>query len=352
VYDYILNPSLAATMKKVFPNKFGVINGGQPLEGFYYDDVQHDTRRLRVVRWGEGYTTDCPFCTDTRGRFTINHRWGVYDSETGFNGYELWRCYNEECQADPSHRRELRDKLTAHWLTAPVVKVPKVKKVEKPKLEPVEFPGILVPLTELPKTHHAITYLQDRGFDPNELSRLWRISYAEHVPARTRGAMSSNRIIIPVYDGGVMVGWQARFVGEVDWKATGVQKYLTYYPKSLCFYGMDEAENEDTLVIVEGATSVWRYGFGALPLLGKTMSAVQTEIMIERGRGRPVVLIPDNKQDSDESIAAFQKVASQLEDAAYPGCIGYAPLPPGTDPANLTTAQLRNLTKAVVNACR
>ena len=34
-----------------------------------------------------------------------------------------------------------------------------------------------------------------------------------------------------VRDGGAMVGWQARFIGEVDWKAAGIQKYLTYYPK-------------------------------------------------------------------------------------------------------------------------
>lgn len=349
-FDYILNPSLAATMKRVFPNKFGVINAGQPLEGFYYDDVQNNSRRLRVVTWGEGYTTDCPFCTDERGRFTINHRWGVYDPETGYNGYELWRCYNEDCQANLNYRRELRDKLTASWLAAPVVKVPKVKKVEKPKLEPVEFPGILVSLTELPRTHHAITYLQDRNYDPDELARLWRVSYAEHVPPRQRGSYSMDRIILPVYDRGVMVGWQARFIGDVDWKKTGIQKYLTYYPKSLCFYGMDEAEQEDTLVVVEGATSVWRYGFGALPLLGKTMSMVQVEILRERGRGRPLVLIPDT--DDEESLPAFQKVANQLAEAGYPGCIGYAPLPPKTDPANIPTAQLRKLVKAVVDACR
>jgi len=336
-------------MKKVYPHKFGVINAGQPLEGFYYDDIKDNSRRLRVVRWGEGYTTDCPFCTDERGRFTINHRWGVYDPETGFNGHELWRCYNEDCQSNPDYRRELRAKLMASWLAAPVLKVPRVKKVEKPKLEPVEFPGVLVPLADLPSEHHAPSYLRDRGYDPIELSKLWKVSYAEHVPARTRGAMSADRIILPVHDNGVMVGWQARFIGDVDWKKLGIQKYLTYYPKSLCFYGMDEAEQEDTLVIVEGATSVWRYGFGALPLLGKTMSATQTEILMDRGRGRPIVLIPDT--DDEESLPAFQRVAKQLTDAGYPGCIGYAPLPPKTDPANLTTTQLRKLTKAVVEAC-
>jgi hypothetical protein len=348
-HDYVLNPSLMAAMDRVFA-KVNVVNAGMELEGFYYDDVQSGARRLRVVRWGEGYTTDCPFCGDSRGRMTVNHRWGVRDHETGFNGYELWRCYNEDCQSDPGNRAKLRAQLTAVWVACPVLRPPRVKSVDKPVLEPAEFPGVLVPLTELPRTHHAITYLRDRGYDPDELSRLWKVCYAEHVPPRTRGAMSAGRIIIPVHAGGVMVGWQARFIGEIDWKATGVQKYLTYFPKSLCFYGMDEAEPEDALVIVEGVTSVWRYGFGALPLLGKTISQTQVGILMERGRDRPVVLIPDT--DDPESYPAFVKVAGLIQAAGYGGNIGYAPLPPNTDPANLTQAQLRHLTQAVVGACR
>lgn len=351
-YEYVLNPALATAMRRVFPHKHGVVNPGQELEGFYYDDVQSNTRRLRVVRWGEGYTTDCPFCSDERGRMTVNHRYGVRDNETGRSGYELWRCYNEDCQADYENRKNLWDRLTVAWQSGPVLRAPAVKRVEKPKLEPVEFPGVLVPLDQLPRTHHARTYIEnDRGFDADELAAKWRVSYAEHVPPRIRGSMSSDRIIIPVYDGGVMVGWQARFIGEVDWKALGVQKYLTYFPKSLCLYGLDEAASEDILVIVEGATSVWRYGYGALPLLGKTMSAVQVGILVERGRNRPIVLIPDTKTGAS-SLDEFCKIGSDLTAAGYGGPIGYAPLPDNTDPAMLSTARLRRLVKAAADVCK
>jgi hypothetical protein len=88
----------------------------------------------------------------------------------------------------------------------------------------------------------------------------------------------------------------------------------------------------------------------AWPEFGKTISQTQVGILMERGRDRPVVLIPDT--DDPESYPAFVKVAGLIQAAGYGGNIGYAPLPPNTDPANLTQAQLRHLTQAVVGACR
>jgi hypothetical protein len=347
VADDVMNPGLLWALARTFPS-VAVHNAGRPLKGYYAADPYTGRRRLRVFEWGESYAADCPFCNDTRGRLSVNNRYGVRDPETGHAGYELWKCFNEECQGDRANRDRLRDMLSLALMRhTPVSRRPIVKPAGTAELTPVEFPGVLVPLTELPGTHHALAYLKGRGFDPDELSRVWKVGYAEHVPPKTRGAYSSDRIIIPVHDGGVMVGWQARYVGEVDWKATGTQKYLTYYPKSMCLYGLDEAENEDTLVIVEGVTSVWRYGFGALPLLGKTISATQVELLMKRGRARPLVLVPD--ADDPDSLPAFRKVAAAIESAGYEGPIGYAPLPPGTDPAGLSRRNLRRLVAAVVD---
>lgn len=335
-----------------------MINCGRPLEGFYYDDPIRRGRRLKIIHRGETYIANCPACHDTRMRLSVNHRCGVYDPEVrieredgtpyDWHGWELWKCYNEECQKDPVRKKDVRKALEDLNWRGPVLRVPPPKAVSKPVLDPVEFPGILVPISELPDDHPAVAYLIGRKFDPKALAEDWEIGYAVHVPPRIRGSSSMGRIIIPMRLAGSMVGWQARYPGDLDWKAAGISKYMTFFPKSLMVYAIDEAEAEDIVVLVEGVTDVWRYGKGAVCGLGKGLSPDQVDLLCSRLRGRPLVLIPDANDPQSEGV--FIQTARDLVAKGYNGRISLAPLKVGTDPADMDTGKLRGLVRASVAA--
>lgn len=342
--DTVLNPGLLTAMKRTLTG-VRVINPGQPLEGYYDTHPATGRRHLRIVRRGETIVADCLFCGDSRQRLSVNHRYGVKDPVTGFNGYELWKCYNEECQHEQRFRLELRDLLSVSYLVAKVRTEP-VRRVDKPTLMPCEFPGVLASLSTLPTTHPAIAYLLGRKppFDPLALERDYGIAYAEHVPARNRGAMAQGRLVIPVVHGGVMVGWQARYPGELDWKASGVPKYLTYFMKSLAVYGIDSLDAAPAGVMVEGVTDVWRYGPGAFCGFGKSLSAAQAELVAARLKDRPLVLVPD--QDDPDSEPEFKKAAALCRRHGHTGDVLLARLPSGSDPGKLPAAELHRLVAA------
>src|SRR5436309_1540253 len=73
--------------------------------------------------------------------------------------------------------------------------------------------GGCVPLTrlaELIPDHPALTYLAGRGFDPGKLSRMYDVRYCPSSTFR----WASNRIVIPIYQEGMLVSWQTRHIGD------------------------------------------------------------------------------------------------------------------------------------------
>lgn len=342
--ESVLNPGLYANMVRC--GRFGrvrVINRGQPLEGFHQPDPVRGGTSFKVIRRGETYVGCCPHCGDSRDRLAVNHMFGVSDPMIpgSWKHWELWKCYNEECQRNSKYRGDMRFWLGAPFLGGLKLRPPSLVVASRPALEPIEFPGLTVPIDELPEDHEAVRYVRSRRFDPGYLAREWGVSYAVSVPARSRGAMSQGRIIVPVYRDRAMVGWQARYPGEMDWKASGVPKYLTYFPKSQTLYGIDEAATADFVVLVEGVTDVWRCGPGAVSGLGKTLSRDQSELLAARLNGRYLILVPD--MDDADSEINFYRSAAAVVAAGHKGPIGVAPLPKGKDPADLDTKTLRSI---------
>ena len=340
-----LNPKLLNAISKAIPYEPRIINHNEPMECYYEPDVQYGGQRLRIIRRGETYISCCPFCNDKRYRLAVNHRYDVEDNQTGYKGRELWKCYNEECQHEPKNREKLQDMLEATIGTTfkaafYSIRVPApIIRIGPPKLEPCEFPGLLIPISELSNDHHAAKYLIDRHFDLQELYAEWGVSYAVSVPMRSRGAMSQDRIIIPVLSDGVTVGWQARYVGELDWKKEGIPKYLTYFPKSLAVYGLDAAKDADVFVLVEGVTDVWRYGRGAICGLGKGLSPTQVQLVADAIGDRPLILIPDSNDPQSEP--KFVKAAWDIRQRGYKGFVNIVLLKAGTDPAKWPRDVLR-----------
>lgn len=353
----MLNSRLYERMTRGLAKPLKVVREGEELTGYYVAElvVDKETRaqkkvhRLVVTQWGEMYTCDCPYCGDTRGRMAVSYRYGQYDATTEGRLFGLWKCFNEDCQEDPAYWRSLMLTLSVDRIRSLSEdrtvycddRLKNVKEVKQGTVEPVELPGVTVPLTELPADHPAITYLlgrQPEPFLPAELVRTWNVGYCIHVPLRQRASYCQYRIIVPVYLKGILGVVQGRYVGEADWKLE--KKYLNYGPKTQVLYGFDQVGDAPLVAVVEGVTDVWRYGPGAVASLGKGCSATQLGLLSEVAAGRPVVWVPDGN-DPDAMDYALHDAGRFCRHYRHKGPVGICPIPEGKDPGGIARAELR-----------
>ncbi len=274
------------------------------------------TRRPQVISSGEYYRVNCPKCGDTRHRLWVNHRIVEYPM--------LMVCYNENCFSTQT----ARDQLLFQLFRTRKPNTPKVLKGRRDgaRLGPVELPGEITLLHELPASHPANTFLADeRGFDPFRLSRDYGLAYCHR---SDRYAQCVGRIVIPVVMRGQLVGWQARFVGERNWKTSSVPKYWDRpgMAKRLMLYNFDRAKGFPWVGIQEGVTDVWATGPMMMALLGKTLSYAQNQILAFDLREKPIVVMLDG-----DAAIANEGITDDLR-REHPGGVVMVTLPDGTDP--------------------
>ncbi len=265
----MLNKRLYFSLKRLYP-RVEVIAEGERLKGKYRRRYREKGKRrgggeeivevLEVLESGEEYKIDCPFCGDTRMRLTINHRWGLHDSRTGrLNLQNLMQCYNENCQQSYDCCMDLYNEVykstAGQQLAAVRGRGPRGEEQPKSrKLEPMDWPGDVIRLDKLAKknpSHPALEYLEDRHFDPIALGRDHQFSYCRD----SDFALARNRIVIPIFMKGMMVGWQCRYIGE--WKKGDPPKYWTApgMPRNMVAYGFDDAIKYPHPVIGEGPST-------------------------------------------------------------------------------------------------
>lgn len=290
-----------------------------------------------VDDFGESYHINCPFCGEDQQKLYVNYRYGQPDpSSDGRRPLDrLFKCFRSECQADRNNRKRLWD-----WLYGlgsnrryPAVIVASQQTVDLSV--PVAPPGDLIPLVDLPDTDPVVGYLLLRRFD-RETFRRFNLAYC------TRRAVGEDlpvegRIIIPIDFRGIRVGWQARLPYEP--RSTRIPKYLTMsgLPKSQILYGYDYACCMPYLVLVEGVTSVWRLGDGAVAAFGKTLSEEQTCLLAAASAGqKPVIVLLDGGEDR-----ATWEALHKLQRHRVPAV--RVDLPPGFDPADFNRQQVFGL---------
>lgn len=279
---------------------------------------------------GEYYRVCCPHCRDGRHRLWFNHFYGQGNQFTGRPETWLVICYNQHCIDSPGRRQQL-EYMILGMRNRParnqVLSIGSGLSSEPRQLAQVEPPGELVQLQYLPAEHPARLYLIARGYDPDYLGTAFNICYCQQASSHYRPAQS--RIVIPILMGGVLVGWQCRYVGDADWKT--VPKYYgrPNMPKKLMLYNVDVAEQMPFVVVVEGAPSVWKIGAPAVALLGKTLSAAQ-QMLLRKWSGKPVVLIldPDAREEMEGILNELVRLGTSPIVPIY--------LPEGMDPGDLT----------------
>ena len=187
-----------------------------------------------------------------------------------------------------------------------------------------------MPLTELPVDHPANDYLASRGFDPRVLGAMYELSYCEKAEGKIQ--LASNRIIIPTRMRGKLAGWQARFIGERDWKTCPVPKYadMPGMKKRMMLYNFDVAIQQPFLVVVEGVFDAWAVGPEAVALLGKNISFAQKRTIQQDFADRPIVLMLDGDAQDD-----IQGIYEELKTTMKKGVVRVS-LPTDQDPGDLT----------------
>ena len=341
-----------------------MVQGPRPLNATLYAFLQHKFKDVRIANqgaaahvrrvrdpvnpkrtitqglsWGEYYCVSCPFCNDTANKLWINHTYGVdLDPNTGRRtDTHLAVCYKNNCVDSPERREQLENLIFGpgrRFLAKLPVSAGEI--VSGP--ETVEFPGKIIPLTELPEASAAVGYLVRRGFNIAELTERFDLGVcAEAIP---RYRAMQGRIFIPSYFNGNLVAWQ----GRVPTDRQVEMKYYTAGVKSRSLYNYDAAKEQEFVVIVEGAPSVWRIGAPAVSLFGKSLSYWQENTIATTWVGKPIFIVLDFGEEQAVEKAAAQLCRHNLRVIPFV-------MPDTRDPADYTRDEFFDLLHTAASAC-
>lgn len=172
--------------------------------------------------------------------------------------------------------------------------------------------------------------VEDRGFDPEQLSLVWGVGALNY---RCSGPYSW-RLFIPVHYRGRPVAWTTRAITDANpprYRNGPDERCLI--PVKECVYGLDLVRN--ACVIHEGPTDCWATGPGAVCTFGVNYSRRQVAILSRIPR-RTVCF------DAD---AAGQSRARRLADelSCFPGETSVVTLDSGKDAASADKAEVAEI---------
>lgn len=342
----VLNPLLYQKLKQLF----GRVRVADPGAGFRGNEIYDSARRrhdLRVADPGEYYCVNCRYCGDQRQRLWINHRFGEFGSDNR-RMLHLAICYNEDCLRDWSRRLELADQIfglhnrnnrDVNWVAA-------AGEQESDRLTVATLPGECIPIAHLPADHIARQYLTVTRRYSLEILTQYQTCFCVRALPQYRPA--EGRIVLPIFMNGQLVGWQARWPEDLNWKATGRIKFYSMpgMPKRQVLYNWDIAQRYPFIVVCEGIMSSWNVGPHAVALLGKTCAMPQQHLLT-MGRQQTIVLLLDGGATERKNMTdIIQQLLNQ------PGASGRAivpvTLPDGRDPGSYDPRNSREILHNVI----
>jgi len=334
----VLNPWLHQRLQDIF-GQVMVASRGLGVYGAWQPAILSPTlSRFQMVIAGEYYRVNCPFCVkrcgrhDTRQRLWIHHLFGHgrqdhVQNSTDDKFYWAAHCFNEECTTVPAYRKELRNMIfnaigrneRKRITVAPGI-------IDDGRLYKTDYPGTCIALDALSPDHHANVFLRSKGYDPVDLAQHYKVRWCQQAPIEY--APAHNRIIFPVYMRGEMVGWQGRYIGDIDWKRARVPKYYTMpgsHTRNM-LYGFDDAVGMPFVIVTEGVTDVISVGAGAVATFGKkqTLSMVHFNLLVENW---PIIIL---LMDGD-AYRASEMLYQQMRRVKP---VVWVQLPDGVDPAD------------------
>ena len=182
--------------------------------------------------------------------------------------------------------------------------------VEEKPLVPVSLPEAFLTVKAGETPPWIENYIRKRKFDV-DLLRSYGVGYTWSGPY-------SYRLIIPMYEDGVLVYWVARDV-------TGTNKIRYVNPeveKNGIVFNIDRAKNSKTVIINEGVFDAIRTGPDAVAILGKDISKRQTAKIIQNFESAIVMLDSEAAEEARkiaEKLSAFMDVKLVFLESGDPG---------------------------------
>lgn len=214
--------------------------------------------------------TPCPFCTGSPG-----YHLG-FQLENG-RVFVCWRC----------GIHSIPDTISALLGISKSQVFPILKKYEGENLFPVSKTPKRTPRAkafQLPSNTGELKpghrrYLIQRGFDPDRISREWKIQGTGMVSFLDE-INFSKRLLIPIYWEERMVSFQTRDITEqspLKYITCPKDRELIFHKNIL--YGNPEGWKSGIGICVEGVTDVWRFGSIAFATFGIKYLTEQVRVM-------------------------------------------------------------------------
>ena len=187
-------------------------------------------------------------------------------------------------------------------------------------------PPLLSPLT---KPYRA--YLRHRGFDPDEIQRLWGVKCTKHV------GRYAWRLWIPVRMRDVIVSWTTRSIGDNEAaKYVSAKPDQEIVPHKNVLYGAELARH--TIVICEGPLDAWAIGPGAVSTFGLKVTEEQ---MVKMSA------FPERIVLQDREPGIYKRACNELAETLgmFPGKTYVVELESGNDPASCDPREIRSFRK-------
>jgi len=231
LYDKLTKACYKGMPKGLGGGKVLIKDQGANLQGSYVMDYAQTPprKKLNIVAWGETYRVCCPYCSDTRHRLYINHRWNERDPETKSMNRGLIHCFNENCEKLPDFyddlvsRLDVLQNMLGKRNAAPIIT--NINQVPKP----INWPGEMIKLSQLSDLHPAKVYLKKENFNPDHLESNFNVQWCQD----SNLVQARHRLVVPVYHNKELMGWQARYV---DMNGDGNCSDLYLCQNRLCQY--------------------------------------------------------------------------------------------------------------------
>lgn len=234
----------------------------------------------------------CPFCTGNPG-----YHLGYEESSSGI-GFACYRCGGKSgirTIAALLHipYEEAKEVISQYGGRPYQIQV---KRWRDWKFEKIEPPSGLRRVSV-----RGLKYLMERGFDVDELERLWDIRMFGPV------GRYKFRIYIPIKFQGLTISYTCRSYVGSDVRYLSCPSAEEKIPHKQILYGIDEVPSRNRVVVVEGCTDVWRLGPGAVATFGTKVTQSQLKLL---SAFKKIVLV----RDSDTAgRVAWGKLKAQLE---------------------------------------
>lgn len=326
------NPGLYKALVSVFGVEgVHVIRPGERMEYDYKRNPITDRLSFtpRPDCRGEEYALNCPFCGDEKGRLQVSHMWGVHDKRTDTKLWWLVNCFNDD---NCMHHIENRQKLIQMIKLGRRHKSELSRKADLAPRQsdgPVEYPGTIWWLSDMLKRlprHSMLEYLRARFVPPRVAAY-----YGAGLCMSGGGVAFDGRLVIPIFEKGKLVSWQARATGG----AVGA-KYLSATNTTLAnfWYNFDSAIRFHTRVVVEGSIDTWGVGGPGLGCFNKSVSRAKIKMLKKADarmgkRGNYAVMLDPamNPKDLAKGAQHHLDAAMAVMEDAFPGRVFSVRLP-------------------------